>query len=98
MRHKDLKPVSSEPRGTRLNHRAAFTYLWTPSSGPQTTQALQYWPFSSSDFYNWKANHALFSENPSSLTNLMYSLMFFHQPTWDDCQQLLQVLFSTEEN
>lgn len=25
------------------------------------------------------------------------SLLFTHQPTWDDCQQLLQVLFTTEE-
>ena len=23
--------------------------------------------------------------------------MFSHQPTWDDCQQLLQMLFTTEE-
>ena len=23
--------------------------------------------------------------------------MFTHQPTWDDCQQLLQILFTTEE-
>ena len=23
--------------------------------------------------------------------------MFSHQPTWDDCQQLLQTLFTTEE-
>ena len=28
---------------------------------------------------------------------LIESLMFSHQPTWDDCQQLLQVLFTTEE-
>ncbi|MEJ1281193.1 hypothetical protein NN561_012142 [Cricetulus griseus] len=27
----------------------------------------------------------------------MESLMLSHQPTWDDCQQLLQVLFTTEE-
>jgi hypothetical protein len=27
----------------------------------------------------------------------MESLMFSHQPTWDDSQQLLQVLFTTEE-
>jgi hypothetical protein len=33
----------------------------------------------------------------SSLTNLIESLMFSHQPTWDDCQQLLQVLFTTGE-
>ena len=23
--------------------------------------------------------------------------MFTHQPTWDDCQQLLRILFTTEE-
>ena len=68
-----------------------------PPVDPGQLQPLQYWPFSSSDLYNWKANHAPFSENPSSLTNLMESLMFSHQPTWDDCQQLLQVLFTTEE-
>jgi hypothetical protein len=28
---------------------------------------------------------------------LVESLIFSHQPTWDDCQQLLQVLFATEE-
>ena len=68
-----------------------------PPADPGQLQPLQYWPFSSSDLYNWKANHAPFSENPSSLTNLIKSLMFSHQPTWDDCQQLLQVLFTTEE-
>jgi hypothetical protein len=47
--------------------------------------------------YNWKTNHSSFSENPSGLTGLLESLMFSHQPTWDDCQQLLQVLFTTEE-
>jgi hypothetical protein len=68
-----------------------------PPVDPRQLQPLQHWPFSSSDLYNWKANHAPFSEIPSSLTNLMKSLMFSHQPTWDDCQQLLQVLFTTEE-
>lgn len=27
----------------------------------------------------------------------MKPFLFTHQPTWDDCQQLLQVLFTTEE-
>ncbi|ERE69717.1 neutral cholesterol ester hydrolase 1-like protein [Cricetulus griseus] len=47
--------------------------------------------------YNWKTNHPSFSENPSGLTGLLESLMYSHQPTWDDCQQPLQVLFKTEE-
>lgn len=38
-----------------------------------------------------------FSEDPSHLTGLVESLMFLHQPTWDDCQQLLNTLFTTEE-
>jgi len=38
-----------------------------------------------------------FSEDPQRLTALVESLMFSHQPTWDDCQQLLQTLFTTEE-
>ncbi|XP_023604502.1 uncharacterized protein LOC111824488 [Myotis lucifugus] len=59
--------------------------------------ALQYWPFSSSDLYNWKNNNPPFSEDPTRLTGLVESLMFSHQPTWDDCQQLLGTLFTTEE-
>ncbi|KAM8801045.1 uncharacterized protein V5649_004013 [Rhynchonycteris naso] len=59
--------------------------------------ALQYWPFSSSDLYNWKNNNPPFSEDPVKLTDLLESLMFSHQPTWDDCQQLLGILFTSEE-
>ena len=31
------------------------------------------------------------------LIDLLESILFTHNPTWDDCQQLLQVLFTTEE-
>ncbi|XP_073889657.1 uncharacterized protein isoform X2 [Macaca fascicularis] len=56
-----------------------------------------YWPFSTSDLYNWKSQNARFSDNPKDLTSLLDSVMFTHQPTWDDCQQLLRILFTTEE-
>lgn len=68
-----------------------------PPVDPPGIQPLQYWPFSSADLYNWKTNHPSFSENPAGLTGLLESLMFSHQPTWDECQQLLQVLFTTGE-
>lgn len=71
--------------------------LVAPPPGPDELVPLQYWPFSTADLYNWKSNHPSFSENPSGLTGLLESLMFSHQPTWDDCQQLLQALFTTEE-
>ncbi|XP_050611186.1 uncharacterized protein LOC126934424 [Macaca thibetana thibetana] len=58
---------------------------------------LQYWPFSTSDLYNWKTQSARFSDNPRDLLALLDSVMFTHQPTWDDCQQLLRILFTTEE-
>ena len=32
------------------------------------------------------------------LFDLLEFILFTHNPTWDDCQQLLQVLFTTEEH
>ena len=60
-------------------------------------QPHQYWPFSTSDLYNWRSQNAKFSDNPRDLTNLLETVLFTHQPTWGDCQQLLQILFTTEE-
>ena len=34
---------------------------------------------------------------PQGLIDLLDSILFTHNPIWDDCQQLLQVLFTTEE-
>ena len=65
--------------------------------GADGDQPLQYWPFSTSDLYNWRTQNAPFSERPKELINLLETVLFTHQPTWDDCQQLLQILFTTEE-
>ncbi|XP_054571379.1 uncharacterized protein LOC129148940 [Eptesicus fuscus] len=54
-------------------------------------------PIWANDLYNWKNNNPPFSEDPTRLTGLVESLMFSHQPTWEDCQQLLGTLFTTEE-
>lgn len=37
------------------------------------------------------------SELPFLVTSLLESVLFTHQTTWDDCQQLLQVFFATEK-
>uniref|UniRef100_A0A8I5NHL1 Murine leukemia virus integrase C-terminal domain-containing protein n=1 Tax=Papio anubis TaxID=9555 RepID=A0A8I5NHL1_PAPAN len=58
---------------------------------------LQYWPFSTSDLYNWKTQSTRCSDNPKDLLALLDSVMFTHQPTWDDYQQLLRILFTMEE-
>jgi hypothetical protein len=41
--------------------------------------------------------YARFFDNPKELISLLDTILFTHQPTWDDCQQLLQILFTTEE-
>ncbi|CAD7677310.1 unnamed protein product [Nyctereutes procyonoides] len=58
---------------------------------------MQYWPFSASDLYNWKTHNPSFSRDPQALTGLIESILLTHQPTWDDRQQLLQTLLTTEE-
>jgi hypothetical protein len=56
-----------------------------------------YVPFSTTDLYNWKQQNLSFSDEPQGLISLLETLFFTHQPTWDDCQQLLQTLFTAEE-
>jgi hypothetical protein len=66
-------------------------------AGPDGGHTYQYWPFASSDLYNWKAQNPPFSGDPRGLTDLFKSILHTHSPTWDDCQQLLKTLFTTEE-
>ena len=66
-------------------------------ANPDRKQNYQYWPFSTSDLYNWKAQNPSFSEKPQGLIDLLDTILFTRNPTWDDCQQLLQVLFTMEE-
>ncbi|EHB17156.1 Gag polyprotein, partial [Heterocephalus glaber] len=80
--------------------RADSTVLPLRATGPpdeHDNQPLQYWPFATSDLYNWYTQHAKFSDNPRDLIQLLETVLFTHQPTWDDCQQLLQILFTMEE-
>lgn len=60
-------------------------------------QQYHYWPFTTSALYNWCLQNAPFFENPCDLTNHLETVLFTHQPTWDNNQQLLQVLFTTDE-
>ncbi|XP_041500935.1 uncharacterized protein LOC121443299 [Microtus oregoni] len=94
----DPSPMAARLRGRRDQPPAADTTssqafpLRTGMNGQ-----LQYWPFSASDLYNWKNNNPSFSEDPSRLTALIESILITHQPTWDDCQQMLQALLTSEE-
>ena len=37
------------------------------------------------------------TKDPVALTDLIESVLLTHQPTWDDCQQLLQALLTSEK-
>ena len=71
--------------------------VWAGPAREGREWTYQYWPFSTSDLYNWKTQTPSFSEKPQGLIDLLESILFTYNPTWDDCQQLLQVLFTTEE-
>ncbi|EGV94693.1 Gag polyprotein [Cricetulus griseus] len=98
-------PGDPSPPSTRLRSRRDKTLEGPDSSGISQAFPLrsmgegryQYWPFSSADLYNWKAHNPPFSQDPQALTGLIESILITHQPTWDDCQQLLGILLTTEE-
>ncbi|KAL0607530.1 LOW QUALITY PROTEIN: Gag polyprotein [Plecturocebus cupreus] len=58
---------------------------------------LYYQPFGTTDLLNWKHHTPAYSEKPQALVDLLGSIFQTHQPTWDDCRQLLLTLFNTEE-
>lgn len=58
---------------------------------------LACFPFVTSDLCNWKLQSLSFTEKPQTLIALLDIVLFAHQPTWYNCQQLLQVVFRTME-
>lgn len=62
----------------------------------QRNQSMQYCSFSTHDFYNWNIQNPNFLERQRALIDLLDSVIFTHQPTCDNCQQLLQSLLTTE--
>lgn len=90
-------PVAHRLRGRRDpgdDRRSLFPLRMI--GGPDN-QVVQYWPFSACDLYNWKTHNPPFSKDPVALTGLIESILLTYQPTWDDCQQLLQALLTSEE-
>ncbi|XP_047734625.1 uncharacterized protein LOC125176804 isoform X4 [Prionailurus viverrinus] len=100
---------ASPSRDTPLS--PSHTWSGTPFHPPPATRPLRprpplqgdarpfmtYVPFSTSDLYNWKLRNPSFSEKPQASISLLETIFVTHQPTRDDCQQLLQALFTTEE-
>ena len=63
--------------------------VWAGPAREGGERTYQYWPFSTNDVYDWKTQTPSSSEKPQGLIDLLESILFTHNPTWDDCQQLL---------
>ena len=55
--------------------------VWAGPAREGGEQTYQYWPFSTSDLYNWKTQTPSFSEKPQGLIDLLESILFTHNPT-----------------
>lgn len=98
-----LQGKSEQLNGTSWDWRARGRFhCFTPKcSGPvnqQENQLHYYWSFTTDHLYNWKRNNAQFSENPRELIGFLDTILFTHQPSWDNCQQLLQILTTEGQN
>lgn len=98
-----LVPVREGPAHGTRSHRGHYpessTEILRAAGAPDKdrNQPNRDWPFTISDFYRWKASCPPFLENPSKVIGLLESLFINHQPTWDDCQQLLKIFLTAEE-
>lgn len=99
----DLLPtpyIPASPQPAQVKGEQSPAPLTLQSTGPldaEGGQFMTYVPLASTDLYNWKLQNLPCLERPSALPGLLDSVMLTHQSTWDDCQQLLQVLFMIEE-
>lgn len=64
----------------------------------KASEQMQYWSFIMGDLYNWKSQNLRFSASLRTLVNLLDSVLITQQLVWNDGLQLLQILFTTEEN
>lgn len=58
---------------------------------------IAYAPLTTTALFNWKMQYPSFSTNPSSLISLMESIFSIYFPSWDDCQAILAIFFTSEE-
>jgi hypothetical protein len=58
---------------------------------------LYYQPFSIIDILNWRTHIPPYSEKTQAMVDLLEIIFQTHQPTWNDCQQILLTFFNTDQ-
>ena len=72
------------PLGAEGHPVVDSTILPLQAAGPVDqagNQLHHYWPFSTSNLYNWGSQNARFCDNPRDLIDLLDTVLFTHQPT-----------------
>jgi hypothetical protein len=49
------------------------------------------------DLFNWKNHILLYTEKPQAMADLIHFIIQTHNPTWQDCRQMFQMILSMEE-
>lgn len=55
-----------------------------------------YYPFSTTDLFNWKNNKLTYQEDPKQMEKMFSSIFATHNPTWADIQNLFNILTSED--
>lgn len=96
-----IQPLKWNSNGPKQPCLLSLSSCPSVQQGPVVDQGNQphhYWPFATSDlFLTGEHRTPSFSDNPWDLINLLETVLFTHQPTWDDCKELLQVFFTTDK-
>lgn len=91
-----IPPGTQEKAQQQLPQRPTAESIIHPlrAIGPQDDERSQ---LAVRELYNWKMRYPRFSEKPAALISLIDSVILTHQPTWDECQLLLKIFFTREE-
>ena len=68
--------MGGPPPNARLADSTTFPLLAMEPPDETGRQPMLYWPFSTSDLYNWKTQNAKFSDNLKDLIGILDTVLF----------------------
>lgn len=92
--------IPQQPQSSSLTRSLATDlHDWNTQNPPFSTDrnCIAYVPLTTTDLFKWKMQYPSFSANPSSLVSLMEFIFSVHFPSWDDCETILTIFFTSEE-
>ena len=90
------EPVGRQLCSVKQSHQlaAAHQMAFQDTQGPQ--QVKEDGSVQPDHYILYYHRNPAYSDKPQAVTDLLESIFHTHQPTWDDCRQLLMSVFTTE--